>query len=81
MFMGCQIDGLPDDWKKAIEIYQYCAEHDIYIDEYEEHIEAGEEEGRYRIAGPVHIQLLLSNGYPSDRRWFGFRFSNVLMSF
>lgn len=44
MFMGCQIDGLPDDWQKAIEIHQYCEEHDIGIDEYDEYIAAGEEE-------------------------------------
>jgi hypothetical protein len=42
MFLNCQIDGLPEDWQKAIEIHQFCAEHDIDIDEYEDYIAAGE---------------------------------------
>lgn len=37
--MGCEIDGLPDDWAKAIEIRRFCAEHDIDEDEYQDYID------------------------------------------
>lgn len=39
MDMGCQIDGLPDDWAKAIEIRRFCAEYDIDEDEYQDYID------------------------------------------
>lgn len=37
--MRCQIDGLPDDWAKTMEIRRFCAENDIDEDEYQDIID------------------------------------------
>lgn len=43
--MGCQIDGLPDDWSQALEKRRFCAEYDIDEDEYQDFIANMDEPG------------------------------------